>query len=106
MHMTWFWGEGADGRSTATRTHPVNRAVYTWSAHDVAAMRPYGIASADAALTRLRTIHYPLARATWTTAQWAAYEDAGGALASAPHISVSRPSLPSAPIRGAIPVKL
>jgi hypothetical protein len=74
MHMTWFWGAGPDGRSTASRMHPVNRAIYRWNARDVARMRPYGDPSSDAALHRLRTIHYPLDRCDWTAAQWAAHE--------------------------------
>jgi len=77
MHMTWFWGAGPDGRSTASRTHPVNRAIYRWNARDVARMRPYGDPHSDAALHRLRTIHYPLDRRDWTAAQWAAFEDDG-----------------------------
>jgi hypothetical protein len=77
MHMTWFWGADQNGRTTASRTHPVNRAVYRWNARDFAQMRPYGDAQSDAALHRLRTIHYPLDRCDWTTAQWAAHEKVG-----------------------------
>jgi hypothetical protein len=92
MHMTWFWGADQNGRTTASRTHPVNRAVYRWNARDVARLQPYGDANSDAALHRLRTIHYPLDRYDWTTAQWAAYERNGSI---EPRSNAARPSPPT-----------
>ena len=76
MHMTWFWGATVDGKTTVSRTHPVNRAVYNWNARNFAASRPYGNAHADASLHRLRSVHFPLERCSWTTDQWVAHEKA------------------------------
>ena len=74
MHMTWFIGVTLDGKVTMSRTHPVNRAIYDWSARHFASLPPYDHPSADAALKLLTTQQFPIERARWTNEQWLAFE--------------------------------
>jgi hypothetical protein len=59
--------------STASCTHPVNRAKYIWNANDLAAKRPTGLADIDGAIARLKEM-FPLERVNWSAAQWRAFE--------------------------------
>lgn len=75
LHMTRFMARGDSEFSTvASRTHPVNRAIYNWQAHHWASQAFSGHATSDKELHDLKTVHYPMSRYGWTAEEWADHE--------------------------------
>lgn len=76
MHMTWFNAVTRDGNVTLSKTYPANRARYNFEARYYAAQPLTGNAIEDASLLRIKTVHVPLERTKWTTAQGRQHEEA------------------------------